>query len=265
MNRLLAVLLVATCLFSDRAQAQSDSGLLSELDLVAWGVEAIQAWTSSPSAAIPTARFDGSVPLEQLLPQTTPDSRIRFVAAQVGMRDLDNEQQTVWALSLLDLMLQRAWWSGAVRLVDVQSGTFLQHDRTWFEIGTGPGFHVQSANSAVSGGMQVFGGRRAAGLHDFDIGAMEGSGWHGGVRLHTAINLRKVAILSARAGKTGFTSGQLVASELGATLAIRLTNQLKLKGVLRHVSNAGTSVSSDYSSTLMGIGVGYRLNRRDRD
>lgn len=261
---LIALTLMWASLGSADTQAQSDSTASSGMDLVAWEIEATQDWTSSPTATIPTVHFRGRVPLESLLPQTTPDSRIRFLEAEAGMRSANSTQQEVWRLSLFDLMLQRAWWSGAVRMIDVQSGTFHEHDRTWFEIGTGPGFHVQGASS-VSGSIQALGGRRSTGIYSSSDRILEGSGWHGGIRLLTSLGLADVAVLSAYAGRTRFTSGPLISNELGASFAVRLTAHLKLNGDLRYTSDEGSTTSAKSSSTLIGIGLGYNLNSTQRN
>jgi hypothetical protein len=246
---------------STHAQSNAPSEPNGGLNVMDWEVTASSSWTNSPTATIPMARFRGLVPLSELLPQTTPDSHIRFLSLAAGTTTRNDKRNQVWSLSILDLLLQRAWWSGSVRFVDLESHTYFSHDRTWFELGTGPGFHVQGPDAAFSFRAMAIGGRRTARIITDDASRLDGTGWHGGVLLQTAARVRNALVLTLHASRTAFSSGNLDLDEIGAGLDVNVSRAWTLNNRLRYVPETGPSGAMDAASTQWTVGLTYRMNR----
>ena len=260
---LLAIGLMLFVLPSSSIHAQSNAPLepVSGLNVMDWEIAATNGWTDSPEAAIPMIRIRGIVPLAELLPQTTPDSFIRFLSLAAGTTKREDDQELTWDLSLVDLLLQRAWWSGSMRVVDLESGTFFSHDRTWIELGTGPGFHVQGPIAAFSFRALVLGGRRTAQLFTTNASRLEGTGWHGGVRLQASARVHDVVVLTLQASRTAFSSGNLDLDEIGIGLDIAVQKAWTLNGGMNYVPETGPSGTMDAASTQWTVGLTYRMNR----
>ncbi len=273
---------IACVPFTARAQSESDVSSPS-LPLVEWSFTASRTWTESPAATVPAIRFLGSVPLDILLPQTTPDSRIEFGLISAGVRNEDGATSEAWSVGLLDLLLQRSLWSGSVSLIQLSSNTLLDTDRTWFEIGTGPGFHLQRDQSAFSGRLRSLGGRRSVETsrsnhsyrdehhardherehenghdgHHRHFAKEKWNGWHGGLAFEAATRLGSKVSASSRLARTWFTDGNDPLDELQSNVSVRVSNHWVFSGVAHHILNEDNGrVESPW---MAGVELTYRF------
>lgn len=218
------------------AQTETSSEESSGLRVASWVLSGSAGSQSDPSAEWAMASIHGEVPLRTLLPQTSPDSRIAFLHIAAGMQQKDDESEFAYRLSAMELALQRAWWSGSVTLMDLASNTFLDHDRTWFEVGTGPGIHLPGAKGAMSANVQLVGGRRSASFSDTLPHLDAGSGWHAGFQASVAIRALERLTISGAYADIQFSSGEWNLQEatlrVQGTLSSSLRVELQLRSVL---------------------------------
>ena len=185
---LFALLLVA--LTTGRADAQNH-GLSSP---VAWNAAVGSDFGDRQQSWI-LGSLD--IPLEEWLPQTTPDSRIRLAGLRVAYHTEEGASDLRIQAQVLDLLLQRAWWSGKVRLMDLNRTGLADIQDTWFEFGTGPGVHSNSTAGAISARAMILGGRKRWNPGpDYPETA---AGWHGGIAFMVAARFRQQLELSVSA------------------------------------------------------------------
>lgn len=178
MNRLHIVLLLLAGMLAATNVAQAQFAR----PVTAWGLtlETVPSRDSLPASHEGLLTLD--VPLRDWLPQTTPDSRMRLAAIGARWTPDAVDGPVRIRLTIMDLELQRASWSGSVRLLDLNASRLLATQHVWLEAGTGPGFHAVRDQWTVSGRLQVFGGgsRVDSGVPGTD-GRQE-SAWYAGAR-----------------------------------------------------------------------------------
>lgn len=215
-----------------------------------------------PSASLPVVRLSGRVPLEDLLPQTTPDSEIEFFQAAAGVRVEEHRTRASWSVALVDLVLQRASWSGAVRLLNLSTNTSTNHERTWFEVGTGPGLHIKRKRTAFSVRAQIFGGRKSAevprnysGLPTLE--ARSGSGWHGGGRVDISARIRSSLTTSWRVSHSRFSNGNLAMTTIDSRVLLSRSQKLGVAAISRMILVRGWNRHAVPTET--GIELAFRI------
>lgn len=173
---------------------------------LAWGL-ALETDVAADDGllALHTADVTLDAPLRDWLPQTTPDSFMRLAVLGVRWLPDASDHAVRVKLTLMDMHLQRAFWSGGVTLLDLQTSRLLEQHDVWLEAGTGPGFHADNGSWSVSGHFQAFGGgsRVDTGLpgtsHDVE------STWHGGLRSALSGRFRERVFVVLRSGFTTHT------------------------------------------------------------
>jgi len=92
-----------------------------------------------------------SVPLASLLPQVSPDSRFDVMRAGLGARyQSGRDSKIVYRLTAIEVLLQRSFWSGGTTIADFNRSGLADLNADWFSISTGPGFHRQREDRAIS-------------------------------------------------------------------------------------------------------------------
>lgn len=137
------------------------------------------------------------VPLQEWLPQTSPDSRVRLAGVGIAVDTGNDSSDSRFRVGLLDLLLQRAWWSGRVRLIDLNRMGLVEVEDTWVEIGTGPGIHVGGTAGAFSIRTLLLGGRKRWKPDTVTQGSA--TGWHGGVAVMASLRLKQDVTLAVTA------------------------------------------------------------------
>lgn len=260
MARAFLSLLLVAVLYSHPAfgQAQDQEPIAPELTVFNWVVKGGLSEMEDPSGRVASVSFSGDVPLRSLLPQTSPDSRITIAGLTAGIRSDDDTSEFAYRFQAFDLALQRAWWSGSVTILDLASQHLMEHDRTWFVIGTGPGFHQELEGGAVSARLQGVAGRRSALLHDPASRPGEGSGWMTGVQASISARLKERLFISGDYAVSQFSSGELTLNTASVQIKGMLSSQWMVEVNARTILDAPRSAAGRNSNpSQIGIRLGY--------
>jgi hypothetical protein len=233
----------------------------SQLTLVNWVLTAGASSTADPSSHIAMASLSGNVPLRSLLPQTSPDSRITFAGLEGGVQSEDGTSQFAYRFLGLDLTLQRAWWSGSVKMLDLASNSLMEFDRTWFAVGTGPGIHQDLGGGALNLQLQANAGRRSASLKHPVSTIGDGSGWYAGIKAAVGARLNEWLFVSGQYAASQFSSGNLVLNDAGVLITGKLSPQWMLELHLRAILDApATATGTSKKPSQIGFRLGYVIN-----
>lgn len=163
-------------------------------------------------------QYQRVVPIPSLLPQTTADSRMDILRIGAGSRFIDgSHERFLFRATALDLMIQRAIWTGAFTLLDYDRSRLENLDADWISLSAGPGFNIRNESfSAVA--RLLFTGGVSSWKFGNDIfpflTAEQDTGIEYAVQIHGDIRLGKHLHMRLHAEVSQLTDSQFLKREL---------------------------------------------------
>lgn len=203
-----------------------------------------------------------AIPLERILPQVTSDSKIDFASVTFGYREEGEGSSFRYQATVLDLLLQRAWWSGGVTILDIDHRGTAEHSATWAEVATGPGVHWQPNESGMHAAARAV---AVIGVSAVEFGVPvdavgRESGAHYGWLAMGSINVMENLEIRVEGGHSAWTSSDKREWSSAINVLFGFSERIALDAYAHWNDMSGTLGS--FSRTRMGFNLTYRFLER---